>query len=84
MVTKTVKVDEQINANIKRIKDVAIEDLDNEDTTLIRTSNTVADLAALGEDYQADLANDADGTAIAAAVNGLRDVLIAAGLMDAS
>lgn len=34
--------------------------------------------------HQADLATDANGTAIAAAVNGLRDVLVAFGMMAAS
>lgn len=34
--------------------------------------------------FQADLADDAAGAAIAAAVNGLRDVLVSAGLMKAS
>ncbi|WP_428558577.1 MAG: DUF2190 family protein [Solidesulfovibrio sp. DCME] len=32
--------------------------------------------------HQADLANDANGTAIAASVNGLRDKLISLGLME--
>ena len=31
--------------------------------------------------FQADLANDANGAAIAAAVNGLRDALVAIGAM---
>jgi hypothetical protein len=55
-----------------------------ESTALIRNTNNVADLTALGEANVADIANDANGTAIATAVNGILAILVAAGLMEAA
>ncbi len=92
-ITRKLDVIEEINANIRRIKVTAtddasavsqdISDLQTDDETTVHTSDDITALSPLGEAFQDDLAVDANGTAIAAAVNGLRDVLIAAGLMDA-
>jgi hypothetical protein len=54
-----------------------------DDGDVIHSTNDVSDLTPLGEANLADIANDATGTAIATAVNGVLAILLAAGLMDA-
>lgn len=55
-----------------------------DDAAFITVNNDVADLAPLGEVNVAEIANDATGTAIATAVNGILAILVAAGLMEAA
>lgn len=54
------------------------------DGTQVIGGFTVEAAATAASANQGDLATDANGTAIAAAVNGLRDVLVAQGLMASS
>lgn len=74
MADRYVPVDELINTNIKRIKSVNATELDDDDTTIVRK---------IGATNVADIANDANGTAIATAVNGILAILVASGLMAA-
>lgn len=62
--------------SVKAYVDTSIADM-------VTTNDDVTALTPLGETNVQTIANDANGTAIATAVNGILAILIAAGLMDA-
>lgn len=71
-------------AAANRLVGYAFEAATSGDATVAVLIGWTPNLAVAVSAKQADLANDANGTAIAAAVNGLRNVLIAQGIMAAS
>lgn len=80
---RTVQVNVAVDSNIRKTKTVETSALDNDDATIVHTTNDITALTPLNKTNVAEIANDANGTAIATAVNGILDILVTAGLMEA-